>query len=341
MTISEIAKLAGVSNAAVSRYLNDGYLSQEKREAIAKAIKETGYRPSPQAQTLRTHRSKMVGVILPRIESNSIARVVAGISGVMNKKKFKIIMANTENNPDTELRYMKVFDDKQVDGLIFVATVITDRHRKMIAKSTIPIVVVGQKVDETDCIYHDDYHATYELVEHMVERGRRHPAYIAVLEEDRAVGHDRTKGYRDAVAAHGLQEMADHIVTADFSMGSGMAEMAKILSLYPETDAVIAATDTIAVGALRAIRERGLRVPEDVMIAGIGNSPISEVTLPMLTTMNYEYEESGRQAAELLLDRISGKASGEGAADAGADGRESHSSVVLGHQLIVRESTGM
>ena len=170
MTISEIAKLAGVSNAAVSRYLNDGYLSQEKREAIAKAIKETGYRPSPQAQTLRTHRSKMVGVILPRIESNSIARVVAGISGVMNKKKFKIIMANTENNPDTELRYMKVFDDKQVDGLIFVATVITDRHRKMIAKSTIPIVVVGQKVDETDCIYHDDYHATYELVEHMVER---------------------------------------------------------------------------------------------------------------------------------------------------------------------------
>ena len=88
MTISEIAKLAGVSSATVSRYFNNGYLSDEKREAIAKVVKETGYRPSPQAQTLRTHRSGMVGVILPRIESTSIARVVAGISTVMNKNNF-------------------------------------------------------------------------------------------------------------------------------------------------------------------------------------------------------------------------------------------------------------
>lgn len=332
MTISEIAKLAGVSNAAVSRYLNDGYLSQEKREAIARVIKETGYRPSLQAQTLRTHRSKMIGVILPRIESNSIARVVAGISGVMNKNKYRIIMANTENDPDTELGYMKVFDSKQVDGVIFVATVITDRHRRMIKKSQIPIVVVGQRVGETDSVFHDDYHATYELSELMIQKGRNNPAYIAVLEEDRAVGHDRTQGYVDALKNHGMKDQSEHIVTADFSRKAGAEAMEKLLNLYPETDAVIAATDTIAVGAIKTIREHGLKMPADMMIAGIGNSPISEIVTPTLSTMNYEYEESGRQAATLLLKRITKK---EGAPD------DFPASIVLGHQIIERESTAI
>ena len=295
MTISEIAKLAGVSGAAVSRYFNNGYLSEEKREKIEKVVKETGYHPSPQAQMLRTHRTRMVGVILPRIASHSIARVVAGITEVMNNSDYHILLADTDNNPDTELKYMKLFDEKQVDGVILVATVMTEKHRRRIRKSPVPIVVVGQQSDATDCVYHDDYHATYELVELMKEKSRSRIAYIAAFEEDPAVGNDRTRGYRDAMAELGLDDGTERIVTADFSMAAGREAMDRIFEKYPDSDAVIAATDTIAVGALRSIREHGRTVPGDMLLTGIGYSPISEVTTPTLTTMNYEYEESGRR----------------------------------------------
>ena len=329
MTISEIAKLAGVSGAAVSRYFNDGYLSQEKREKIERVVKETGYHPSPQAQMLRTHRTKMVGVVLPRIASHSIARVVAGITAVMNDSDYQILLADTNNNPDTELKYMKVFDEKQVDGVILVATVMTDKHRRMIRQSAVPIVIVGQQSDVSDCVYHDDYHATYELVELMKAKSRSRIAYIAAFEEDRAVGNERTKGYRDAMATFGLDDGTERIVTADFSMESGMAAMDRIFEKYPDADAVIAATDTIAVGALRSMRKHGLAVPGDMLLAGIGNSPISEVPTPMLTTMNYEYEESGRQAASILLERMTSEGK-----------KKKRVKLMLGHRLIERESTG-
>ncbi len=332
MTISEIAKMAGVSSATVSRYFNNGYLSPEKRKAIERVVKKTGYQPSPQAQMLRTHKTRMVGVILPRIESSSIARVVAGISAVMNRKKYKIVLANTENNPDTELDYMKVFDNKQVDGLILVATVLTEKHHRMIQKSRIPIVVVGQQVEKVDSIYHDDYHATYELAELMIRKGRTNLAYIAAIREDRAVGCDRMNGYMDAVKAHGLTAAADRIRTAGFSIESGQEQMEQLLNEYPEIDAVIAATDSMAVGAIRVIRALGYRIPEDIMVGGIGNSPFSEVVTPTLTTMDYEYEDSGRQAAQLILQKMTGE---------GTERDEAPASVQLGHRLIERESTGI
>ena len=332
MTISEIAKMAGVSSATVSRYFNNGYLSEEKRKTIEKVVKKTGYQPSPQAQMLRTRKTRMVGVVLPRIESSSIARIVAGISAVMNRKKYKIVLANTENNPDMELDYMKVFDNKQVDGLILVATVLTEEHYRMIRKLRIPIVVVGQRVEGVDSIYHDDYHATCELTELMIQKGRTGLAYIAAIREDRAVGNDRTNGYMDTVKAHGLTGAADRIVTAGFSIESGKKQMKQLLSEYPEIDAVIAATDSMAVGAIQAVQAQGYRVPEDILVGGIGNSPFCEVITPTLTTVDYEYEDSGKQAARLILKKMTGEETERDTV---------HTSVQLGHRLIERESTGV
>lgn len=106
MTIAEIAKLAGVSRAAVSRYLNNGYISEEKKQKIKKVIEQTGYRPSLQAQTLRTKKSKLIGIVLPKINSETISRIVAGISQVLSEKGFQILLANTENNVQKELEYL-------------------------------------------------------------------------------------------------------------------------------------------------------------------------------------------------------------------------------------------
>ena len=130
MTIAEIASRAGVSKAAVSRYLNNGYVSSEKREAIRRVIEETGYVPSQQAQTLRTGKSRMVGVIVPRIDSESISRVVAGISKVLEAQGYRLLLANTDNNIQKELEYLEVFRSGNVDGVILVATILSGAHKQ-------------------------------------------------------------------------------------------------------------------------------------------------------------------------------------------------------------------
>ena len=144
MNISEIAKLAGVSSAAVSRYFNNGYISEEKKEAIRKVVEQTGYRPSIQAQTLRTKKTKMIGVIVPKIASASIGKIVEGVLSVLNESGYQMLLAVTQNDPKKELEYLSAFNDKQVDGVILVATIFTPEHKRMLKKSSVPVVIVGQ-----------------------------------------------------------------------------------------------------------------------------------------------------------------------------------------------------
>ena len=135
MNINEIASLAGVSRATVSRFLNNGYVSEEKRQRIKKVIDETGYRPSAQAQTLRTKKTNLVGVIIPKINSDSIGRMVAGISLVLSQAGYQLLLANTDNNEKEEIKYLKVLAEKQVDGIILIGTVITGAHKKTACSS--------------------------------------------------------------------------------------------------------------------------------------------------------------------------------------------------------------
>lgn len=169
MNINEIAKLAGVSRATVSRYLNNGYVSEEKKKIIRKVIEETGYQPSSQAQMLRTKKTKLVGVILPKIDSNTISREVAGISDILTKKGYQLILANTNNNIEEELKYLSLFKDNQVDGVIFIATILTKQHRDMLKEYKVPIVLLGQRLEGYPCIFQDDQKAAMTLTEQMVK----------------------------------------------------------------------------------------------------------------------------------------------------------------------------
>ena len=173
MNIAEIAKRAGVSSAAVSRYFNNGYISEEKKERIRRVVEETGYRPSVQAQTLRTKKTKLVGVIVPKIASASIGRVVEGILSILNANGYQMLLAVTQNDPKKELEYLDTFRDKQVDGVVLVATVLTAEHKKTLKNMSVPTVVVGQQLSGCCCVYHDDYHASYDLSGMMLEKGRK------------------------------------------------------------------------------------------------------------------------------------------------------------------------
>lgn len=304
MTITEIAKMAGVSVSAVSRYLNDGYISDEKRRKIKSVIEKTGYQPSKQAQILRTKKSKVIGVILPKISSESIARVADGISSVLSKAGYQMLLASTENNPKKEIEYLNLLQNNPVDGILFSASVYDKAHQEALKKMEIPVVVISQKFEGAACVYHDDYGAAKAMTRLVLESGKQHVAHIAVTEQDEAAGKSRTQGYKDAMEEHGMEVTENMIVTAGFTMDAGYDCMKRLLRRYPKLDAVFCATDTLAVGALTYLKEKGKDVPSQIALAGVGHNRMARVVTPKLTTAHLFYKTSGMEAANMLLEMI-------------------------------------
>lgn len=307
MNIAEIARLAGVSSAAVSRYFNNGYVSEEKKEAIRRVVEETGYRPSVQAQTLRTKKTRMIGVIVPKIASASIGKVVEGILSVLNESGYQMLLADTQNTPSKELEYLSVFNDKQVDGVIFVATVFTPEHRRILKNMKVPVVIVGQYLAGFSCVYHDDYTAAYQLTRLFFEKGRTNLGYISAIRQDQAVGVRRCQGYQDAVTEMGCPWLAEKYVTADFSIRSGYDKAGELLGKYPDLDGIICATDEMAVGAMQYLREQNKILPDRILLAGFGDSDFSRVAYMPFVTVHYSYEKSGEMAVQLLLEHMKGE----------------------------------
>lgn len=326
MDINQIAKMAGVSRATVSRYLNDGYVSQEKRAAIKRVIDKTGYVPSRQAKTLRTGKTDVVGVIIPKINSASVSRMVAGITPVLNDTGYQVLLANTDNDAHREVDFMRLFAERrQVDGVILIATVFTPEHLDAIKGLNVPVVILDQNLPGYSSVHQDDYDALRDITALVLKEARR-PAYIGVFEEDVSAGEMRHRGFTDACAQAGVEVPDEAQVTAEFTVDSGYTCTEQVMQARPETDAIVCATDSIAYGALTYLREHGRRVPEDVQVTGVGDGELSQIVTPRLTTVHHHYKTSGAEAAKMLVGLMTGD---------DAIPRE----IKMGYELVVRAST--
>lgn len=304
MNISEFAEYAGVSKSAVSRYFNNGYLSDDKREKIEKAIEETGYSPSFSAQAIKTRVTKLVGVILPKLSSESCARITEGISEVLYEHGYQILLVNTANDYNKEIEYLDLFRQNRVDGVIFLASIFTDTHRSLLNKMHIPVVIVGQQYKGFSCVCHDDYGAAYALTEMMLHKGAVRPAYIGVTDDDKAAGEARHKGFLKALSDNNIKLEKQNSIIAEFNIDSGYNCAKKVLSSTPYPDCIFCATDNIAAGAILYCRENGIRIPEDIMICGVGDSKIGTITAVPLTSARLHYKTAGIEAAQMLLNSI-------------------------------------
>ena len=325
MNINEIAKLAGVSRATVSRYLNNGYVSEEKKKTIRKVIEETGYQPSSQAQMLRTKKTRLVGVILPKIDSNTISREVAGISDILTKQGYQLILANTNNNIEEELKYLSLFKDNQVDGVIFIATILTKQHRDMLKEYKVPIVLLGQHLEGYPCIYQDDHKAARSLTEQMVKTGRKF-GYITVTDKDEAVGKLRMSGVMDVLQEKGIELKSECIKCGAFTLESGYEKTEELFREHPDIDTLICATDTMAVGAVNWLRKNGYQIPEQVQVAGMGDSSLGKIIEPNLTTVHFFYKTSGMESAKMLVDLME------------SEDMAVHKEIKMGCKVVMRES---
>ena len=265
MTIKEIARLANVSSAAVSRYLNGGYISEEKRAQIRKVIEETGYHPSAQARTLRTKRASLIGVVVPKINSESISRVTEGIGNVLAARGYQMLLASTDNNAKKEIEYLHLFEKYPVDGIILIGTMITAEHRRFLKNARIPVVVTGQNTKYANCVYHDDYGAGKAMgkLAASLSGKHKHIAYIGVTREDKAAGAAREDGFRAGLRAEGRELEEEYVRISAFRAESGYEAALSLLDEETDIGVISCATDTIAAGAIRALRDRGIRLAQD------------------------------------------------------------------------------
>jgi LacI family sucrose operon transcriptional repressor len=301
MDINGIARLAGVSRATVSRYLNDGYVSEEKRRLIKQVIDETGYVPSQQAKTLRTGKTNLVGVVIPKINSQSVSRMVAGLTSVLNESKYQMLLANTDNDTGLEVEYLKLFAERnRVDGIVLIATVITPAHRKVLGETRVPVVVLGQELSGCTSVFNDDYHALLDVTNIVLEHST-HPAFIGVLEDDVSAGQMRHRGFLDACRDHGIEVPERAQCVSDFTVDAGYLAAERLLGAYPEADAMVCASDNIAFGAMTCLREYGRRIPQDVQVTGVGDTDLARVITPTLTTVHHHYKTAGMEAAKVLV----------------------------------------
>ncbi|MGL4338399.1 MAG: LacI family DNA-binding transcriptional regulator [Turicibacter sp.] len=329
MNIIKIAELAGVSKSTVSRYLNDGAVSASASDKIKKVIEETGFTPLRHAQIMRTNKTKLIGVIVPKISTETAALVIEGITEITSTFDYEVLIANTNLSIEKEINYLKIFKSNYVDGIIFMATVLTAQHKQLMKELQVPIVVVAQKVEDFPSVSNNDYEASKEIVNFLINKGHNQIGFIGVSEQDVAVGVERKRGYMDALKEHELPLQLDAIKIGDFSIQSGYNLAKEIMSSDRVPSAIFAVTDHLAIGAMQYLNEFHYKIPEDIAIVGIGDSKSGNLITPKLTTIQYPYHQLGAKSAEMIMNQIiTGKISMV----------KNESNFIMNYRLINRDS---
>lgn len=315
MQIKDIARIAGVSPSTVSRVLNNsGYVSEEIRQRVENVVKETGYRPNQIAKSLKDKSTKSIGIIIPQIASETMAKLVEAAYQCCNQRGYRILMENTQLNSSREIECLKSLYHQQVEGILLMSVGLSHEHKQVIDSLNIPVIVTGQKMEGLCCYTHDNRSAVKSLVSLMIEKGKRRIALLNVdIEEDDSIRVQRELGYRDALAEHNIEFDPSLAAYGKFTVASGSEMMEKIWKNCGEKpDGVFAVTDKIAIGAMRFLQKEKVNIPVGCSVAGVGNNKLSEFVEPALTTIEYHYFELGTAVTNLLIDAIENNKKVEG-----------------------------
>lgn len=316
-TLEEVAELAGVSRATVSRVINDSpKVSAEAREAVHKAVEKLRYVPNRLARSLVTRRTDTIALILtePNTQVFSdpfFASIVRGVSAALDGTDLNLVLL-TARNADEQEKVGRFVRQGHVDGVILMSLHTEDLLPDILGSAGVPMVLSGRPLDGREAAYVDADNAGGAALatRHLIEQGRRRIATITGP-LDMVAGADRFAGYRAALAEAGLEPRPELIAHGDFTETGGTRAMETLLERLPDLDAVFVGSDPMAVGALRALKASGKRVPEDVAVVGFDDAAVAATTEPPLTTVAQPLGEMTRLMTELLLRQIEGEAVAE------------------------------
>lgn len=310
-TLEEVAVRAGVGRGTVSRVVNGSpRVSPQAREAVLRAIEELGYVPNRAARTLVTRRTDTVALVVAESDQRLFgepyfAGIIRGISNGLGDTGLQLLLA-LARSPAEYGRLEEYLTTQHVDGVLLTSLHAEDPLPAKLEANGVPTVLGGCPPGLTPVSYVDvdNRSGAREAVGHLISGGRRHIAAIAGP-QDMGVGIDRLAGYREALADAGLPEYVEY---GDFGEASGISAAEKLLAAQPRLDAVFAASDPMAFGALRILHRRGRRIPDDVAVIGFDDSSAAPLADPPLSTVHQSLEEMGVEMARLLVSRIRGEA---------------------------------
>jgi LacI family sucrose operon transcriptional repressor len=301
VTIQDIANMVGVSKSTVSRYLNGGYVSDENIKKIQEAIEKTEFKSNFFARRLKAKNSRLIGIIIPRIDSYTTGKILRSINNKLELAGYQGIILSSELDVNKEIDNMKKLYGQDVDGIIVMSIRITKEHIDLVNKASIPVIFTGQNSNLVNCIKIDDRKAGLMLGEYIKEEGHRNIVFLGVTEEDIAVGIDRKAGFFQAFEG---EDCTLNFVEAGFSFSKAY-EMAEKVMEYKPT-AVIGATDNIVLGFLRYAVEKGYDVPNEISVAGFGGYDVGLAIHPPITTIAIDYEVLGGKIADLIISSVEG-----------------------------------
>lgn len=334
ITIYDIADALSLSASTVSRALKDHpSVRKDTRKKIFNKAEELGYQQNLFASNLRRNRSNTIGVILQRLNSYFMSTVIDGMENVANEAGYNLIISQSLESMKKEIFNVKTLFNSRVDGFLVSLANDTDSisHFESILNKGIPLIFFDRVIDHPKCtsVVIDNYKAGYEMTQHLIDQGCKRIVHVTASLK-RNVYADRLRGYRDALTDNGIEYDVALVLFANLTNLGDQAgvEVSKlILKMDVLPDGIFCANDSCAVSCIRELKSAGIKIPQDIAVGGFNNDPLSRVIEPNLTTVHYPGKEMGEAAASILIRRLN---KSEGA---------SLDTVVLRHQLIIREST--
>ncbi|MBI9104406.1 MAG: LacI family DNA-binding transcriptional regulator [Spirochaetales bacterium] len=302
--ISDVAKLAGVSTATVSRIINNlSGFSEDTRARVEDAIRELGYKPNLVARGLVSSRTHTIGVLLPCLSSRYSSQLIHGIETEAHRRGYSVIICNTDRNGERTLEYLRILSEKRVEGIIFASEWVKEEYGKYMLDLSIPVVLISTYSDHFPFPYVrvDDKQAAYTSCNYLLDKGHRKIGFISGSSDDPIAGAPRIEGYRKALEENGVTYDEDLLVFGDFHFESGIAGMRELMERNKGITAVFASSDEMALGALTYLHGKGIKVPQDISVMGYDDTLDAVMAVPALTTLHQPVEEMGRKAMGLLL----------------------------------------
>ncbi|PYE50168.1 LacI family DNA-binding transcriptional regulator [Paenibacillus barcinonensis] len=327
--IKDVAQRAGVSVTSVSRVLNgEKYVSEDILQRVQKAIEELQYSPSHIARSLKRQKTDLIGVIVPDLTSNFYSTILSSIEETATYYGYNLLVCNIAEDLEKELKYLNIFREMRVDGIIIMHEKSSPELLSFIQNSGIPILYSSVKSPDPDfvSVIIDDYQAAFQTVEYLVSLGHSRIAYIGGDMRDITSGQYRYEGFRAGLLRHGITPNEAWIRFGDYKIPSGREQMSELLQLSEWPTVVFAASDDMAVGALNCMLDQGLDVPKEMSLIGFDGSIIAEVVRPALTSMQQPIREMGKVSLETLHEMIM------------RPGKAVRKDLILSHQLVERES---
>ncbi len=308
-TIKQIAERASVSAATVSHVINNTrYVSDEVRARVDAAVAALGYVPNAVARSLRMQGTQTLGMMIPNICNNFFAELVRAVEDECYRQGYSLILCNSEDDPAKQIAYLRILMSKRVDGLVVISSGRDDDLRALLATTWLPLVIVDREIEgvSADLVEVDHEHGGYLAARHLLDLGHRHIAAIGGP-SDLIVSRQRIFGFERALREAGIPHRGDYLVNANFTTQGGYEAARRLLALAKRPTGVFACNDLLALGAIHAIREARLSVPEDISIVGFDDIALAAFVSPRLTTIRQPKQRIGELAAQLLIGRIKGQ----------------------------------